>query len=276
MIYCRELDTKFESSKEMIKALVKKNDDIISFKKAQIFKSCEKGISICSRPIDIIKFDSEATKADFNTDDFYNIVVNSTYILDSHQDLHLKGIWNKTIKDQQGKNYLIADHDLSLDKVIARKENVKMSIKEIPFSAIGKDYIGDTQALIYTTRKDKIINKTAKEWLDSGDSIEASVRMRYVDLDFAVKSDAKEDKKYRENYEKWLPLIANKGDFNEEILYFWGIKQAVNRMESSLVLYGSNNATGLIIQPSQDTGEKHKEPQSSTLDYDYLINNLKF
>jgi hypothetical protein len=273
-MHCNELNADFDRNKDMIKALIDHREELIAIKKANIYKSCEKGLGISTKPIDSSKLYSEAEKAEFNTEGYYNIAVNSTFILDSHSDLHLKGIWNKTTKEQQGKNYLVADHQLSIDNTIAKKEHVKMVIKTIPFSIIGKNYSGDTQALIYVVRKDKIIHEKAKSWLESGDSIEASVRMRYVDIDFAVKSDAKEDKKYRDNYEKWYSLIANKDDFNEEIIYFWGIKQAVNVMESSLVLFGSNNATGIINQPSIDTG-KNIEPQESTLDYDYLINNFK-
>ena len=41
---------------------------------------------------------------------YHYIAVNTTNILDSHGDLHVKGLWNKSVKDQQGKNYLVTDH----------------------------------------------------------------------------------------------------------------------------------------------------------------------
>jgi len=283
MIFCKELNREYVDSEQLFKDLREYKNDIISLKKAQIYKSCEKDVSITAKPLDYLKLSTQ-TKGIVIEDDYYYIAVNSTKILDSHKDLHVDGIWNKTVKEQQGKNYLVADHELKLENTIVRKEHVEMFTASIPFSIIGKNYDGDTEALIYKVRKDKVINKTAKEWLDSGDSIEASVRMQYTDIMFAVKSDSEEDKKDRETYDKYINVIVNKDDFDTEILYFWVVKQAKNIHESSLVILGSNSATGQITidsnkqKPSIDTSNKITQPQGSTvksIDYNYLLQNLK-
>lgn len=283
MIFCKELNREYKDTEQLFKDLREYKNDIISLKKAQIYKSCEKDISITAKPLDYLKLSTQ-TKGILIEDDFYYIAVNSTKILDSHKDLHIDGIWNKTVKEQQGKNYLVADHELKLENTIVRKEHVEIFTAVIPFSIIGKNYDGDTEALIYKVRKDKVINKTAKEWLDSGDNIEASVRMQYTDIMFAVKSDNEEDKKDRETYDKYINTIVNKDDFDTEILYFWVVKQAKNIHESSLVILGSNNATGQIIidsnkqKPSKDTSKKIEQPPKSTakaIDYNYLRQNLK-
>jgi hypothetical protein len=284
MIFCKELNKEYSDTEQLFKALREYKNDIISLKKAQIYKSCEKDISITAKPLDYLKLSTQ-TKGITIEDDYYYIAVNSTYILDSHKDLHINGVWNKTVKEQQGKNYLVADHELKLESTIVRKEHVEIFTAIIPFSIIGKSYEGDTEVLIYKVKKDKVINKTAKEWLDSGDGIEASVRMQYTDMLFAVKSDAEEDKKDRETYDKYIKLIANKEDFDTEILYFWVVKQAKNIHESSLVILGSNSATGQITidsnkqKPSEDTSkDNEQQPQGSTakgIDYNYLLKNLK-
>jgi len=113
-------------------------------------------------------------------DNFYYIAVNSTKVLDSHEDLHLDGIWKKTIKEQQGKNYLVTDHDLEIKSVVVRKEHIEMFTAKVPFSLIGKPYEGDTEVLIYKVPKNQVKCETVKDWLNSGDSIEGSVRMQYV------------------------------------------------------------------------------------------------
>ena len=278
MIHCKELNKDFETKEELFKELRLYKSDIIALKKAQIIKSCDKGISITAKPLDHLKFNAQIKELSLGDDNYYYIAVNSTRILDSHLDLHLDGIWNKTTKEQQGKNYLVADHKLELDKTIAKKEYVEIFTATIPFSMIGKSYKGDTEVLIYKVRKDKVINKVAKEWIDSGDSIEASVRMQYTDIVFALNSDDKEDVREKKIYDELLPLIANKDDFDSEIMYFWGVKQAKNVLESSLVLFGSNSSTGQITiesdkqKPSEDTSETI-EPSKDTHKEFYLNMN---
>lgn len=261
---CKELNKTFTNKEEMFKALQSNKSEIISLKKSQIIKSCEKGLGVNAKSIDISKIGS-TTKGLITDDNFYYIAVNTTKVLDSHGDLHIDGIWNKTVKDQQGKNYLVTDHKMELANVVAKKENIEMFVAEIPFSSIGKSFEGNTQALIYKVAKNDIINDLAKEWLESGDDIEASVRMQYVKIELALNSTAKEDKEELKLYNDNLNTIANKGDF-DSIDYFWVVSEAKNIGESSLVLRGSNGATGLLdnknIQPSLDTDKN--EPSTDT------------
>lgn len=246
MIHCKALNRDFESKAEMFEALRANKDEIISLKKKMIYKSYEKGISVVAKVLDISKL-SEQVKAIKFDDRHYYIAVNSTRILDHHDDLHLDPIWNVTIKAQQGKNYLVDTHILSIGTTIARKEHIEMLVAKVPFSMIGKPYKGNTVILIYKIPKDKIIHEKAKEWLDSGDDIEASVRMQYVTIDFAMDSNEKGDETWKRNFDKYHKMIANKEEF-EEILFFWVISEAKNINESSLVLFGSNSSTGQIIE----------------------------
>lgn len=238
-------------------------NDILDLKKAQIQKSCEKGTSISLKSLDLSKF-SEQNKAFKFDDNFYYIAVNSTNILDSHNDLHVKGIWKKSIEEQQGRNYLVLDHELELDKVVVKKEYIEMFTQTLPFSVLGKDYEGNTEVLIYKFPKDKVINETAEEWLKSGDSLEASVRMQYVTILFAMDSNNPEDATEKANYDKYIVDVANKDDF-EYIPYFFVIKEAKNVKESSLVIFGSNSATGTLQDKSQaDKTLDNTEPMQIT------------
>lgn len=258
MIKCKELNQEFETKEELFKALRGAKKEIIGIKKAQILKSFEKdsNITIKAKPLDFMKLNTTVKGMDLD-DDHYYIAVNSTRILDSHKDLHLDNLWNKSIKDLQGKNYLVDTHVTSLNTTIVRKENIEMFTVMVPFSMIGKSYEGDTQVLVYKFRKDKVINPIAKEWLASGDDIEGSVKMRYTDIDLAMNSQDKDDEIELKNYEKYHDVIANKDDFEDEIYYFWVVKQAQNLHESSLVLFGSNSATGEL------QGNKIEQPDST-------------
>ncbi len=169
-------DKEFATHNDLFAEMRKSYNDLIAFKKAEIQKSCDKGLSVTCR---VLKA-SDSLKAVKIDPAYYYIAVNTTGILDSHEDLHINGIWNKSVKEQQGQNYLVADHELTIENTIVRKEYVEMIVADMPFAMLGKEYLGDTQALIYKFPKDKVINAKAKEWLESGDAIEASVRMQYV------------------------------------------------------------------------------------------------
>ena len=273
MIFCKELDKEFDSNKDMFKALKANKQDIISFKKAQILKSSDKNQGINVRKLDISKF--KDTVKGFKLDDSkHYLVVNSTKVLDSHRDLHRNGLWNKTTKEQQGKNYLVLDHKLELSSVVVGKRDIEMVLMDVPFSAIGKNYAGNTQVLVYVFDKDKVISEIAKDWLENkAEDLEASVRMQYVKITFAI--NAPDEEYYEEEYKEWLAnidLIANKEEYEEmygEITYFWVIYEAKNVGESSLVLFGSNSSTGILeekenkFQPSIDTDNNIENDESS-------------
>jgi len=265
VIKSRYFQNKEYATKEAMFDDFRKNiDDIITFKKAEIQKSCDKGSAVTCKSLDLLKLQDQvkALKID---DGYYYIAVNTTRILDSHEDLHVDGIWNKSIGEQQGKNYLVADHELTIDNVIVRKEHVEMLTAKIPFALLGKNYPGDTEALIYKVPKDKVIHSKAKEWLESGDEIEASVRMMYVTILFAMDSNDPMDATLKKNYDDYLPVIANKADF-EYISYYFIIKEAKNVRESSLVPFGSNPVTGSInrTEPEKSTLDKNEPAEGSS------------
>ena len=151
---------------------------------------------------------------------------------------------------------------MELSNVVAKKENVEMFVTDISYSSIGKSYSGNTQALIYKVNKSDIINPLAKEWLESGSDIEASVRMQYVNVELALNSEAKSDKEEKAVYDSYINEIANKDDF-DSIDYFWVVKEAKNIGESSLVLAGSNGATGVLNEAASSTSTNNKEVQPS-------------
>lgn len=268
VIICKELNKEFQSKEELFKELKANKEVIIQQKKSQILKSCDKGLSVAYQQMSPA-FKTAVEKSLVLDDDFFYIAVNSTNFLDSHSDLHVKGIWNKTVSEQQGKNYLVADHKMELANVIAKKDDIEMFLVEVPFTALGKNYQTQTQVLVYKVRKDKI-NPAFKEWLDSKNDIEASVRMQYVKVELAMNSNARGDEKELKTYQEYIDKIANRDEF-ENIDYFWVVKEAKNVSESSLVLAGSNSATGVLnSEPLKNTHSENKnsveEPLNNTQD----------
>ena len=257
-------DKEFATKDELFKELRANKEFILDAKKSELQKSCDKGTSVTCKSLDLLKF-TDQLKGIKIDDNFYYIAVNSTKILDSHNDVHLDGIWNKSVKEQQGKNYLVADHNLSVLSIIARKEHIEMFVAKVPFSMLGKSYEGDTQVLIYKVAKNKIQNITIKEWLDSGDAIEASVRMQYVTIFLCMDSENPNDAVEKANYDNYYCDIANKEDF-KDIPYYFAIKEAKNSRESSLVVFGSNSSTGVIENKEAVTDTSETEPTQVTQD----------
>lgn len=248
MIYCKELEKEFNSKEELFKALAENENFIHDAKKSQVYKSFEKGLQVVSDQKTIEKAFNDSEKGIKFDSDYYYFVVNSANYLDSHNDMHVDGNWNKSVKDQNGKVYLVWHHDFSkTENIIAFPEDVEMITSKVAWSLLGKAYDGETYSLIYKVKKDKIVNENVSKWLKEGRKLQLSVRMQYIKLETAFNSDDEDYSKQTENYNKYYPLIANKDEF-KEIEYFFIVKEAKNVMESSLLPFGSNSATAEISQ----------------------------
>ena len=265
MIHCKELNTDYSTKEELFKALKENKDKIIGIKKKTIYTGYdalhpESSKQIVSNSqIKLKAIDKAVTKDLFKDTDYYYFAVNTTNVLDSHNDLHVKGIWNRSAKMQSGKNYLVDTHSLTIKDVIAYPEDVEIFVADIPFKSIGKDYEGNTEALIYKVKKDAVIGTEIKDAIESGKTMQASVKMQYVQMEIAMKSDAEEDKEELKTYNEYKDQIANISEFKEEPLYFFVQKEAKNIHESSLVPFGSNSATGKINVDSSSGTQQEKE-----------------
>jgi len=262
MIFCKELNKSFENKQQMFKAIKANLPEILRLKKEQVYESRNKGVGVSLHKLDAAKIKGITGKVSFEVDDeHYYIAVNTCLVLDSHGDLHDDNCWNDSVVTEQGKNYLVLDHSLSMLNTVVKKAYIEQFVATIPFASVGKNYGGDTQALIYKFRKDAVINAVAKDWLESGDDIEASVRMMYDDIEFALDSNDPDYKDLKTLYDAYFPKIANSADF-DYIPYFFIVKKATNVRESSLVIAGSNPATG-VISISEDE-QKNIDPLQSS------------
>lgn len=258
-------DREFSNKEDLFKALKENLSVIEDQKKGKIYESYKKGQYTNMKAIDISKFDIEQQKALKLDENYYYVAFNSTRILDSHQDVHIDGLWKKTVHEKQFKNYVVTDHELEVLNTVVRKEYVEIFTAKVPFSVLGKSYNGNTEILIYKFPKDKIQIPVVKEWLDSGDELQGSVRMKYIKFLFCLDSNNPEDEEFKKNYDKYIDYIANKDEF-EYIPYFFAILEASNEKESSFVLYGSNQVTGQIQKEAvPNTSEIKEEPSIDTL-----------
>ena len=269
MIYCKALNEQFNTKADMYAALKERKDEIISLKKAVVKTTDE-------IPHKLKK--TEATKSlipakELEYGDYVYPVINTTNYMDSHDDVHIPGIWNKSVKEQAGRTHLLINHDLSIGKVISYPSQVEPMVKVMKWSDLGANIEGQTEALIFKAKLTHKSNKDAFNIYKDGEPVQHSVRMQYVKMELAI-NDKNSEEEF-EAWEKYYPMIANK-DRADEQGYFFAVTEAKIFKEGSMVLSGSNEMTPTLydIEPEQST--QKNEPRTSTQDtIEYLKQNFK-
>jgi len=222
------------------------------------------------------------------TSDFIQVktVINSTNIIDSHLDLHMAEVWNKTVSDNP-YTYHLKQHEARFESVISNKAknyNEKSNFLNLGLDVDFKTVININEFIIDKKKEPFMFDKYV-----NGDVMQHSVGMIYVSIDIAYYDE--DSQKQMDFFEEMKKKAVNP-DIADEYGYFWVVYEAKKR-EGSAVVFGSNSVTPTLYvknyEPSKkDTQKKnsepfedtHKdEPQSSTqIDYDYLtkkIINLK-
>lgn len=209
------------------------------------------------------------------------VVINTTNILDSHGDVHMKGIWSKSLKEKKTL-YLLQEHEMKFEKVIT--DELKASVKSYSWSDLGfSEFKGSTEALVFDATINSDRNEYMFEQYFKGRVKQHSVGMQYVNLYLCIDSDEKYYKEEKANWDKYINEVVNKQDAID-LGMFWAVTEA-KIIEGSAVLRGSNYATPtLSVTTTQDieadtvTSSKDEPPKSTQkqgLDYKFLLNNLK-
>jgi len=245
----------FKTKEELFAYLKSNKADLIQLKKGAI--KYADGVPLSSLKLDAVKFDVPSGKI--------AAVINTTNLMDSHSDVHINGIWNKSIIDQAGKVYYIINHELELGKVIAYPKDVEMKLIETTWKDLGANYEGNTQALVFFVEESAVKLQIAKEAIENKEPVQHSIRMAYVDYKLAMDSNDEDHNEEKAVWDQYLGVIANQQQAIKQG-YFWAVTEAKIYKEGSMVLAGSNEITPIVypknIEPSNDT---HKiEPPLST------------
>lgn len=260
---------KFSTKKELFAYLAKNKSDLFELKKAQFKKTNEFGTDPLQK-----HFSEKANKALTTsfTDDVASGVIKRSLVcntynwMDSHDDVHLDGLFAKSIADRQDKIFHLHDHE---QKVTA-KVGIPVSIyeKSMEWSDVGVSCGGNTMGLFMDSNIMKEYN--AMVFLDYLNKRinQHSVAMVYVKLDLAVN-----DPDYKEEYfvfSKNISRIGNKEKALEQG-YFWAVSEA-KLIENSAVLAGSNELT-----PTVENEEKKKteEVPAKKNFYQLLFDGIK-
>lgn len=197
-------------------------------------------------------------------------IVNTTKLFDSHGDVHIDQLWNKSLKETRD-HFLVKEHNFSFDGIIS--DNVKAFAKQYTWAELGFNYEGSTQALVYDSIIDKAESPDMFERYRTGKVKQHSVGMRYVKMDFGV-NDERYEKEF-EVWQKYFDQVVNKDELLE-VGYFWPVTEAKN-IEGSAVVKGSNWATPTqsIQQAKGQPGKTTDEPPKSTLKACELIKHYQ-
>jgi hypothetical protein len=236
----------FDTKKELFEHLVENKGLYITQKKENIKYADGFATSLITKI-------EKATKAEGDTDTELKRypIINTTNVIDSHKDLHLPGIWSKSLKENKNIYYL-QSHKMDFEYVIANPKDVKATAKYYEWKELGFDFEGRTQALVFDVTIKREVNSKMFSQFKDGNVNQNSVGMRYVKIDLAIN-----DEDYDQEFSVWNKYYANIA--NKEVAdsdgYFWAVTEA-KVIEGSAVLVGSNQFTPVREsknEPSKDT-----------------------
>lgn len=203
------------------------------------------------------------------------VAINSTNIMDSHGDVHIPGIWKKSLSENKLIKHL-QEHAMKFDHIIADGKDLKAFTEKISWLELGFKFAGESEVLVFESTIRKARNPYMFEQYSKGYVNNHSVGMQYVSMVLCINDD---DPYFGAEYEAWqkyIEMVVNK-DTAEKAGYFWAVKEA-KVIEGSAVPIGSNYATPTLDNNVKTVPvEDHTaEPAKATpINYKYLVDNLK-
>ena len=248
----------FSDEKALYAYLVEKEDDIFYAKKLELKKADGfMGNSIITKSFD---FASKANLIDSESIDAV-LVINTTKLLDSHQDVHIDGLWDKSLAENKRIKHL-QEHKMTFDSIIADKDDLNAYVKNFSWKELGYNAKGDTQALVFESKIRKERNLYMFEQYAKNNVDNHSVGMVYVKMVTCIN-----DNDYpvqQENYEKYAPMVANQKALKTRN-FFWAVTEAMVK-EGSAVPMGSNFITPTIsVKTIEDIKNKSLESYKNWL-----------
>lgn len=265
MIYIRKHngidEAKEFPTKEELFAYIRENKALLKLEKKSALKISD------SFSFTMPSFSKEANKEadEMPTTDIEVVsIINACNMFDSHGDVHIAGIWNKSVKETK-LLYLLDGHVMKFDHIIS--DQVKASVENRTWKELGYKYAGETQCLVFTSSISAKRNKIMYDHYKNGWVRNHSVGMRYVTYHLCMNSESKFDVEEKANWDKYYPVVVNQKDV-DEYGYFWAVTEA-KFIEGSAVVMGSCPATPTIsvsesepkevtqaIQPPKGTEKK--------------------
>jgi hypothetical protein len=178
-------DRTFKSKEELFSVLYHHQHDIIDCKKSQVYKSCEKGALLFNQ----LKVNEVNKSLPNAKSGFIYPIISTTNYLDTHKDVHFSPCFNKTHIEQKGKVKYILDHKNTYDNVLAWSKDVNMLVQRIDWALVGKNYEGQTEALIFEIAEENFKRKDVlNDIKNKVEAFENSISMVYYKIFLALNS----------------------------------------------------------------------------------------
>jgi len=250
----------FAEKKELFNWLAEKHDDIIYAKKSEIKEADGVGFFIPQGEI----VNKSVAVGSLDSDDVLHrkLIINTTNIRDSHKDVHIPGLWKKSLSENTRIKHT-QEHQLTFDKIIADKGDLKAYTQTYKWAELGWNTKGETEALVFDSTIKKSRNAFMFKEYQEGRVDNHSVGMQYVKIFFAMNSTDPDHTQYKENYDKFIDSVANKEE-TEADGYFWAVTEAKVR-EGSSVVDGSNPITPTMPKAAESTLDDEEEVAEKSL-----------
>lgn len=210
------------------------------------------------------------------------IVINTTNLMDGHDDVHIPGLWDKSLKENKRLMHL-QEHEMKFDHIIADKSDLKAYVQTLSWKELGYNLPGETQALIFESNVKRERNEYMFKEYKQGNVDNHSVGMRYVKLFLCMNSDSAYDAAEKANWDKYIDQVANRKQA-EDKGYFWAVTEA-KAIEGSAVPAGSNWITptlennmkseppeGTLIEPEKTTQITSEEIKETIKNFNFKFN----
>jgi hypothetical protein len=267
-------ESKFATKKDLFDYLCNNKKEIIDLKKSALkFSDC----------FGMNALESEANKAlnthykdEAESGTIKRTIIGNTYNwLDSHGDVHLSGLFSKSIAERENKIWHLHDHEHKITAKVGKPE--KIYEKAVQWVNLGINKFGYTEALFMDTLISEEMNKSIFKSYLKGEIDQHSVGMQYVKIELAVN-----DEEFKEEFATWNKYISQIGNKEkaEDQGYFFAVREA-KLIEISAVLEGSNILTPTVHnitpenEPEKSTPENEPIEEKRTINYNYLLTQLK-
>lgn len=258
----------FKSEKEMLDFIVKNEDLIIAQKKAAIKEADGIGAPVITFNRDMGDAAKEESVEENLVDkEVLNVkaVINTTGYYDSHKDVHIKGLWNKSLSETKSFMHVQEHKSGEFNKIIASGKDVKAYVEEVSWKSLGYDAEGSTEALTFESKVRKSRNPYMHEQYAKGFVENHSVGMQYVKLVTCINDEDYPVQK--ENYDKYIEHAVNKDAIGK---LFWAVTEA-KIVEGSAVPKGSNPVTPTTsTKAEEETAEDKDFKAKSEAIFDWL------
>jgi len=189
------------------------------------------------------------------------IIANTYNWMDSHSDVHLSGVFSKSIAERGAKIPHLYDHKFELTARVGKA--IKLEERQISWRELGQGKTGMTEALFLESEIRRSWNdKLFADYLNN-EVDQHSVAMQYVKVALAIN----DEDEYPKEYQVWAEHIGKVGNRAQAEAqgFFFAVSEA-KLIEVSAVLLGSNELTptlGTKFQAGQPL-ENADEPLKDT------------